>query len=101
MPVKEWMRDLGDFRVFAELETEKGTVIRFKVLLLALIAEEWECVTRYDCHHGFAHQDILGKKAGQRWKELPSGISLDQYFEYAKRDCEKNCEEYLEDYLSH
>ena len=101
MPVKEWIRDLGEFRILHYRETKKGVVIDFKVVLVALIDDEWVCVTRYDCADGFPHQDILGKKSDLRQKVVYPSVLKNDLFRHAILDCHENCESYRQDYLAH
>ena len=64
MPFKEWTIELDDARIYISRHTQAGVVISFAVVLIAWTGDEWECVTRYDCAHGFPHRDVLGKQAG-------------------------------------
>jgi hypothetical protein len=66
MPFKEGMIELGDARIYVWRFTEAGELVSFAVVLLALalIDREWGCITRYDCAHGFAHRDVIGRASG-------------------------------------
>ena len=64
MPFKEWIIELDDPRVLVWRQTANGVLVSFAVDLVARIDEERRCITRYDCAHGFIHQDVLGLKSG-------------------------------------
>ena len=94
MPYRDWTIDLGEFRVFVWKVTLKGVVTDFLVALLAWNGEKWVCITRYDCAHGFPHQDVLGQRAGLLYKRLFSESNCERIFTHAIRDCQENCEEH-------
>ena len=48
--------------------THNGKVEDFAGILMVWISGKWECVTRYDCAHGFAHRDVIGFRIGLRDK---------------------------------
>jgi len=64
MPLRNWRIDLGEFQIVVRRQTEQGVLVDFLVALLAWDGEEWVCITRYDCTHGFPHQDVLGVRGG-------------------------------------
>ena len=57
---KQWIIDLGDARILVTRATARGNVESFAVVLLVWTEAGWECATRYDCAHGFAHRDARG-----------------------------------------
>ena len=60
MPSREWQKWLSESCfVFVERITVSGRVTDFRVVLLAIIEDRLQCVTRYDTAHGFAHRDVL------------------------------------------
>ena len=74
MPEKEWIIDLGEIRVYVWRETRAGGLLDFVVVLMKWSSTAWECITRYDCTHGFAHRDVLGKKGGLLYKQTFPGF---------------------------
>ncbi len=95
MPYKEWTVDLGEFRIFVWRYTVKGEVTDFLVALFAWTGGKWECVTRYDCAHGFPHRDVNGQRGGLLYKQRFSGFNNDQVFNHGLRDLKKNYEAHL------
>jgi len=94
MPYKEWTIDHGEFRVFVWKLTTKGIITDFLVALLAWNGEKWVCITRYDCAHGFPHQDVLGQRGGLLYKRPFSESNYESIFSHAIRDCQKSFEAY-------
>ena len=43
------------------------------MVLLVWTEVGWECATRYDYAHGFAHRDVLGRRAGLLYKRSFAG----------------------------
>lgn len=101
MPFKEWTIELGDKRIYIWRLTESGMVIAFAVVLIVWTGDDWECVTRYDCAHGFAHRDVLGKDAGLLYKQTFPRLTFEQVFHHAIRDCQENHEKHLRFFLAH
>jgi hypothetical protein len=101
MLFKEWTIELGEFRIYIWRRTEAGVVVSFAVVLIAWTGDEWECVTRYDCAHGFAHRDVLGKRAGLLYKQTFPGLDLEEIFHYAISDFQKNHEKHIRFYETH
>lgn len=101
MPLKEWIIELGGARILIWRHTQSGVVISFAVVLIAWIDDEWECVTRYDCAHGFAHRDVLGKRGGLLYKRTFPGLTLEEIFHHAIRHCQKNCDQHIQFYFAH
>jgi hypothetical protein len=101
MPYKEWEINLGEFRVFVWRRTTKGVVVDFLVALLAWDGKDWVCVTRYDCAHDFPHRDVLGQKEGLLYKQRFPGLSLEEIFYDAIRDCQENYEAHTSFFRSH
>jgi hypothetical protein len=66
-----------------------------------LCPDEWECVTRYDCVHGFPHRDVIGKESGLLYKQTFRGLTLEQVFRYAIHDCQKNYERHIRFFQAH
>ena len=64
MPLRNWTIDLGEFQIVVRRDTEKGVLVDFLVAVLAWDGVDWVCVTRYDCAHGFPHQDVIGALGG-------------------------------------
>ena len=73
MPQKQWIIELGDARILVSRATARGNVESFAVILLVWTEAGWECATRYDCAHGFAHRDVLGRRAGLLYKQSFAG----------------------------
>ena len=94
MPYKEWEIDLGEFRIIILRETVKGVMLNFKVALLAWDGGDWVCITRYDCAHGFPHQDVLGKRGGLLYKSRIWESNYETIFTHAIRDCQENYKEH-------
>ena len=101
MPLKSWNIDLGEFQIAVRRETESGDLVDFRVVLLAWDGSDWVCVTRYDCAHGFPHQDVLGLRAGLLYKREFPGFTHDEVFDYALRDFQKNYEEHTRFFRAH
>lgn len=101
MPEKEWLSPLRDFQLLIHRDTFRGRMTSFAVLLLALHDGKWQCVTRYDTAHGFAHRDVLGLKEGLRGKLLLPNLSYAEAFRYAILDLKQNAEIYHADFLAH
>ena len=101
MPLKEWVIELGESRVYVWRQTHAGLMSAFAVVLMDWNGKAWECTTRYDCAHGFAHRDVLGRKAGLLYKQTFPGLALEEVFQYAIDDCKKNYEKHLRFFLSH
>ena len=101
MPLRSWTIDLGEFQIVVRRHTEQGALIDFLVAVLAWDGDKWVCVTRYDSAHGFPHQDVLGSRRGLLYKQGFPGFSYDEVFDYALRDCQKNCEEHARFFRAH
>jgi hypothetical protein len=95
MPLKRWRVDLGEFRILVTRHTKQGELVDFVLALLAWTGAKWECVTRYDCAHGFPHRDVIGERRGLLYKQRFSGLSNHQVFNYGLRDLQKNYEAHL------
>ena len=50
----------------------------------------WECATRYDCARGFAHRDVIGRRAGLLYKQSFAGLTRAEIFGHALHDFQKN-----------
>jgi hypothetical protein len=99
MPEKSWEKWLSESCwMFSERITEKGKVVRFRVILLAELEGQIHCVTRYDTAHGFPHRDILAIGGRQIGKEITREGDLNLAFAAACRDIESNHERYLRTY---
>jgi hypothetical protein len=96
MPLRSWRIELGEFRIIVWRQTKKGELADFLVALLAWIDDDWECVTRYDCTHGFPHQDVLGKRGGLLYKRRIWESNYEEIFTHAISNCKKNCEAHAE-----
>lgn len=101
MPFKEWVIELGDASVYIWRSNLKGEPVSFAVILLASIDGEWECVTRYDCAHGFPHRDVIGKASGLLYKEMFPGLTFEQIFRHAIRDCQNNYKKHIRFFQAH
>jgi hypothetical protein len=60
-----------------------GSVIIFCVRLIKEELDREECIGRFDSAHGFAHQDILGRRKGLLMKPQFIGDDYDKVIEYA------------------
>jgi len=90
MPYKEWTIDLGESRIFVWRCTVKGELTDFLVALLAWTGAKWECITRYDCAHGFPHRDVNGQRGGLLYKETFTGLTNAQVFDHGLLDLQEN-----------
>jgi hypothetical protein len=99
MPLRGWRIDLGEYRIIVRRETDSGVLVNFLVALLAWTGEDWECVMRYDCAHGFPHQDVLGKRGGLLYKRRIWESNYETIFTHAIRDCKKNREAHARFFL--
>jgi hypothetical protein len=95
MPEKEFFVWLESAGFVAWRETVDGVTVSFRVVLLAEINGERQCVARYDCAHGSPHQDILGLRGGMLAKHWFFESSSEEVFQYAIRDFKANAEEYI------
>ena len=95
MPLKSWRIYLGEFQILVTRHTERGVLVDFLVALLAWTGSKWECITRYDCAHGFPHRDVIGERGGLLYKQPFPGLSNAQVFNYGLRDLQKNYEAHL------
>jgi hypothetical protein len=59
------------------------------------------CVTRYDCAHDFPHRDVLGKQEGLLYKQRFPGLTLEEVFYDAIRDCQENYEAHASFFRAH
>ena len=93
---RHWTRYLPDgFIIQVYLKTVRGEIVSFCVALI----KEGECVTRYDNAHGFAHRDVLGRKAASCLeKERFNTLTLSEVFNYAIQDISQNYAKYDEEY---
>jgi hypothetical protein len=95
MPLKEWIVHLPDgFDLLIRRDTLLGHWLDFAVVLRF----NNECVTRFDCAHGFPHRDVLGRKSGLIRKEICSNLSTQEAFQHAIRDLTANYRVYYEFY---
>jgi len=95
MPYKEWRINLGEFQIVVTRHTERGVLVDFLVALLAWTGSKWECITRYDCAHGFPHRDVIGERGGLLYKQPFPGLSNAQVFNHALLDYQKSYEAHL------
>ncbi len=95
MPEKEFFIYLDNAVILVWRHTEQGELTDFRVVLLAEIDGKMCCIARYDTAHGFAHRDILGKKAGILAKEPFLGLSKKEVADYAIKDFKANAENYI------
>ena len=102
MPEKEWMIENGETRIRIWRITHNGKVEDFAVVPMVWIYGKWECITRYDCVHGFAHRDVIGFRIGLRDKlPLLSFKSRNDEYDHAIRDIQAHAQDYLADFLAH
>jgi hypothetical protein len=95
MPLKEWIIHLPDgFVLLIRRDTSSGHCLDFAVVLVF----NDECVTRYDCAHGFPHRDVLGRKSGLIRKEICSNMSMNEAFQHAIQDLSSNYRAYYDFY---
>jgi hypothetical protein len=95
MPLKQWIVQLPDgFMLLVRRDTSSGHLIDFAVVLIF----NDECVTRYDCAHGFPHRDVLGRKSGLIRKEFCSNMLLKEAFQDAIHDLSANYRAFYEFY---
>lgn len=78
------------------LRISDGQVVKFAVQYLALF-EDWEPVVRYDMAHGAPHRDVLHPN-GEKDTRSVQGYDLEEVFEFAIRDVERNWQDYRERY---
>jgi len=93
---KRWTKHLADdFTLQVYLKTDRGQLVSFSVALI----KNGECVTRYDNAHGFAHRDIIGRKAACTLeKERFDSLTLNEVLNYAIKDISKNYAKYDKEY---
>jgi hypothetical protein len=101
MPEKEFNLWLEQGFLCAWRGIRDGKVIDFRVVYLAEIGNKFQCITRYDTAHGYAHRDVLGRKEGLRGKIPCPTMNHNQAFNYAIRDIKTNAPIYLADFLAH
>ncbi len=101
MPLKQWIIEAEGARILVTRTTRRGKVLSFAVVLLTETATGWECATRYDCAHGFAHRDVIGRGAGLLYKQSFEGLTHAQIFRHALRDLQKNHAAHVAFYLAH
>jgi len=75
-------------------------VTDFRVILLAVIGDRLQCVTRYDTAHGFAHRDILRFDGSLLRKEPMQENDFDLAFDAAYADITFNHERHLAAFLA-
>jgi hypothetical protein len=95
MPEKEFKIWLEDGLVLTWRESGAGGITAFRVVLLVEFDGEVQCVARYDTAHGIPHQDVLGRKGGLLAKNWFFEYALDEVFEYAIDDLQKNAKQYI------
>lgn len=101
MPLKRWIIELEGARILVSRTTRRGRVESFAVVLLIWTDAGWECATRYDCAHGFAHRDVIGRRAGLLYKQTFAGLTHAEIFHHALRDFQKNHAALIAFYLAH
>ena len=101
MPFKEWAIELGEFRILLWRQTTEGVLVDFLVALLAWNGEQWACITRYDCAHGFPHRDLLGRRSGLLYKEEFPGLTLNEVFNHAVNDFKTSYEAHASFFNGH
>ena len=101
MPLKYWIIELERARILVSRTTRRGKVESFAVVLLAWTEVGWECATRYDCAHGFAHRDVIGRQGGLLYKQSFAGLTHAEIFRHALHDFQENHAAYIAFYLSH
>lgn len=98
MPFRTWDKELpGGFLIRIERTTRGATFVDFAVVLIY----GGECIGRYDTAHGFAHQDVLGRRSGLIQKKTDPTLSNREVFQHAIKDFSENFERYLAFYESH
>jgi len=101
MPAKNWEKWLSESCfVFVERITVGGIVTDFRVVLLAIIVDRLQCVTRYDTAHGFANRDILRSDGSLLRKEPMQEPDFDLAFDAAYADITSNHERHLAAFLA-
>jgi hypothetical protein len=78
-------------------ETDRGRVISFVVQLELLVGNAWQVVVRYDCAHGFCHQDRYDSKGNQTKTRLD--LQFDNALTYADWDMNENWEGHCQSFL--
>ena len=102
MPDKRWKFSLEEgVRVHVRVETRRGQVVEFAVVLVADMEGIPVCVSRYDTAHGQAHQDVLGRRSGLIRKDWLMGLTHKQALNYAINDISINYEKHIKAFLSH
>ena len=95
---KEFTKGLspdGEDRLRVRINVEKGKVKDVVVQYESKIKEEWYCVVRYDCSHGFFHRDMLNVK-GEEIKQSIAINNLKDALTYAEQDIKDRWEWYKE-----
>lgn len=92
----EHLADLGDTgtdRLRLSIVVDKGKVCDLVVQYETMIDEQWLPVVRYDCAHGYFHQDVYqGDK--QVEKNTIHVTDLNDALTYAEDDLTANWEQY-------
>lgn len=101
MPLKHWIIELEGTRILVTRATRRGKVGLFAVVLLTWTDEGWECATRYDCAHGFAHRDVIARRASLLYKQSFAGLTHAEIFRHALRDFQENHPAFIAFYLAH
>ena len=60
-----------------------------------------QCVTRYNCSHGFPHRDVLGRRGGLLKKEVCPTVTRKEALGHAINDTASNFREYYEFFDTH
>ena len=101
MPATDWQKWLSESCfVFVERITVGGKLTDFRVVLLAVIGDRLQCVTRYDTAHGFAHRDILRFDGSLLRKEPMQENDFDLAFDAAYDEIFSNHERHLAAFLA-
>ena len=102
MPEKEfeiWLDDVT--RLLIRRETDRGHLVDFAVILVALIDGRWVDIGRFDSAHGLPHEDVLGRRAGlieKIWYDETSGREV---FQLAIQRYREEYESIKERFLKH
>lgn len=70
----------------------KGKVIKFMVQLEVKYEGNWKQVIRYDCAHGYAHQDSYDLHGNYKKEEM--SLSFEEAMTLADDDIDENWENY-------
>lgn len=83
--------------IYSTLAVERGKIIGFAVIQIAIIDEQRHQIARYDCAHGYAHKDCLYEKRLR--KEILPMRPLNELFKTAKEEIRVKWQNWKGEYI--